>query len=107
MTGGCSNDVLVLRLKDTKTHNILFYGAYLKRPQFFEYIMQDIHGLKMPRGNKAHIMRYSVDKKTQDETVIKIRAIEEQIKFAEQKLNSLTGKTSEILNKYLNLGEQT
>ena len=38
----------------------------------------------------------------QDETVAKIEAIERKISKSEKKLNSLTGKIAEILNRFIN-----
>ena len=103
-SGGCSNDVLVLRVKDATLYNADFYAKYLMRSEFFEYIMQDVNGVKMPRGNKVHIMRYIIptfDIETQNKAVTKINAIEAQIAEAEKKLDALKGKTSEILERYL------
>lgn len=81
-------------------------------PRYMEHILNR-EGLKMgfSRSYRASINRVQgitfvvPDKKIQDKTVIKIQTIENQIKEAEKKLNSLTGKTAEILNKYLNLNE--
>ena len=104
-SGGCSNDVLVLRIKDDENHNPGFYAAYLKRQAFFDYIMQDVNGAKMPRGKKPHIINYRVPKidiEQQNEIVEKIKGIEAQIAAEENKLETLTGKTAEILNHYLN-----
>ena len=104
-SGGCSNDVLVLRIKDSKNHNPAFYAAYLKRQAFFDYIMQDVNGAKMPRGKRPHIINYrvpNIDIMQQNEIVEKVNNIEKQIREAEKTLDSLTGKTAEILNHYLN-----
>ena len=103
-SGGCSNDVLVLRIKDIENHNPAFYAAYLKRQAFFDYIMQDVNGAKMPRGKKSHIMRYPVpvvDLETQNEMLQKINTIKSQIKEAERQLGILSQKTKEILYNYL------
>jgi len=102
--GGCSNDVLVMRIKDKNICNPDFYAAYLKRPQFFEYIMQDVSGTKMPRGKKPHIMNYRVfrpDITIQNEVAAKVSELEFSIAEAEKQLEALQGKTAEVLNKYL------
>lgn len=104
-SGGCSNDVLVLRAKDPQRTNPAFYAYYLKRQVFFDYIMQDVSGAKMPRGKKPHIINYrvpNIDIGQQNEVVAKVESIETQIREAEKKLEALTGKTAEILNQYLN-----
>ena len=102
--GGCSNDVLVMRIKDTSVANPDFYAAYLKRPQFFDYIMQDVHGTKMPRGKKIHIMDYKVvvpNITKQNEVVAKVEELETKITNAKEKLDFLQGRITEVLDKYL------
>lgn len=67
--GGCSNDVLNIKIKDeTKVlPKYLYYN--LLQDSFFEYIMSGSKGTKMPRGDKEHIMEYmlnipNIDKQT-------------------------------------------
>lgn len=103
-SGGCSNDVLVLRAKDPQRTNPAFYAYYLKRQAFFDYIMQDVSGAKMPRGKKPHIINYrvpNIDIGQQNEVVAKVESIETQIREAEKKLEALTGKIAEMLDYYL------
>lgn len=104
-SGGCSNDVLVLRAKDRSVTNSYFYASYLKRKKFFDWIMQDVNGSKMPRGNKVHILRYRVPFVSiakQNEMASLIDEMEIKIREAENRLEILAGKTSEILSHYLN-----
>lgn len=56
--GGCSSDVLCLRANDKEICNYLFYS--LARDDFFNYNVAGSKGSKMPRGDKAHIQKYSV-----------------------------------------------
>ena len=56
--GGCSNDVLVLRAKDGISKKFLYY--VLTDDTFFNYSMLTSKGTKMPRGDKAAIMKYEV-----------------------------------------------
>ena len=56
--GGCSNDVLVLRAKDTCKPGFLYY--LLSDNNFFDYATATGKGTKMPRGDKAAIMRYAI-----------------------------------------------
>ena len=55
---GCSNDVLVLRAKETCYPHFLYY--VLSDNDFFDYATATGKGTKMPRGDKGAIMRYSV-----------------------------------------------
>ena len=63
--GGCSNDVLVFRAKENVSSHFLYY--VLADNAFFEYSMATSKGTKMPRGDKAAIMRYNVPRFSYDE----------------------------------------
>lgn len=56
--GGCSNDVLVLRAKDSTDAKFLYY--VLADDAFFAYSTTTSKGTKMPRGDKTAIMQYEV-----------------------------------------------
>lgn len=56
--GGCSNDVLVLKVKENCFPKFLYYA--LSDDKFFDYSTATSKGTKMPRGDKAAIMQYSV-----------------------------------------------
>ena len=63
--GGCSNDVLVFRAKDGVSKRFLYY--VLANDAFFDYSMANSKGTKMPRGDKAAIMKYDVPNFTYEE----------------------------------------
>ncbi len=63
--GGCSNDVLVFRAKDGVSKRFLYY--VLADDAFFDYSMATSKGTKMPRGDKAAIMKYEVPNFTDEE----------------------------------------
>lgn len=57
--GGCSNDVLVLtRTTDQILSKFIYY--VLATDEFFDYEMQHIKGIKMPRADKGSIMDYRI-----------------------------------------------
>ncbi len=58
--GGCNPDVLVLRCNDDKIVDSTFLYYLLQNSDFFDYIMEDVKGLKMPRGKKEHIENYEL-----------------------------------------------
>lgn len=101
--GGASPDVLVLRPnKQAVDAEFLFYS--LRRKKFFDYVMQDVKGLKMPRGKKEHVMRYSLyvpSQETQLEIVNKVRDIEHQITKAQNILEELATKRTTLIREYL------
>ena len=63
--GGCSNDVLVFRAKEGVCKRFLYY--VLANDAFFDYSMATSKGTKMPRGDKAAIMKYDVPDFTYEE----------------------------------------
>ncbi|MBE6816015.1 MAG: restriction endonuclease subunit S [Ruminococcaceae bacterium] len=102
--GACSNDVLVMRNKDTTKCSTEFLINLLKRQAFFDFVMQDVNGAKMPRGKKNHIMDYKVyipDIKVQKTMLRQVEAMEGEIAACQTRLNELYSKTSEIVKSYL------
>ncbi len=61
-SGGCSQDVLVIRIKETELIGIKprFLYHTLASDKFFSYNMQHAKGAKMPRGDRKSIMRYQI-----------------------------------------------
>ena len=61
-SGGTNQDVLVIRIKEEErigvTPQFLYYS--LASDDFFAYDMQNAKGAKMPRGDKAAIMRFPI-----------------------------------------------
>jgi len=58
-SGGCSNDVLVIRKKSSINNKYLYY--YLSQDNFFEFTVLTSKGTKMPRGDKNSIMSYEIN----------------------------------------------
>jgi type I restriction enzyme S subunit len=56
--GGCSNDVLVFKAKENCAPEYLYY--VLSDDKFFDYSTATAKGTKMPRGDKAAIMQYTI-----------------------------------------------
>ncbi len=61
-TGGCSGDVLAIRLSKAfhPIVNARFLYYTLSSDRFFSYAMQHSKGAKMPRGDKAAILNFRV-----------------------------------------------
>jgi type I restriction-modification system DNA methylase subunit/restriction endonuclease S subunit len=59
--GGASNDVLVLRVTDS-AFDALFVYYCLGQDKFFDYVMGAVKGVKMPRGDKNHILCFPIPK---------------------------------------------
>ena len=86
-SGGCSADVLCIQSNDKVTSKFLYY--LLSQQSFFDYVMAGAKGCKMPRGDKSHIMEWSVN----------IPDIDEQKRIADF-LSSLDDKIE--LNRQIN-----
>lgn len=56
--GGASNDVLVFRAKEGWSN--LFLYAILLQDSFYDWVMSAPKGTQMPRGDKNHIMNFSI-----------------------------------------------
>jgi type I restriction enzyme M protein len=100
--GGSSNDVLVLRTKTEYNSKYIYY--YLKQDAFFDYEMQATKGVKMPRGDKQHILQYQIPVpplSDQQKIVAEIEKLEAQINELEQQLAEIPKKKEQILKKYL------
>jgi len=80
--GGCSNDVLVFRAKDSCDETFLFY--VLANDSFFAHATATSKGTKMPRGDKGSIMQYQVpifDIDTQKRIGRILKCIDEKIEI--------------------------
>ncbi|GHS86566.1 hypothetical protein FACS1894201_07470 [Bacteroidia bacterium] len=76
----------------------------LKKDAFFDYEIQGKKGLKMPRGDKQHILQYSIPVPSlaeQQKIVFEIEKIETQIAELEQQLAEIPKQKEAILKKYL------
>jgi type I restriction enzyme S subunit len=61
-SGGCSGDVLAIRVRNESKQLIdsRFLYCFLSSNEFFSYCMQHAKGAKMPRGDKAAILAYQI-----------------------------------------------
>ena len=55
---GCSSDVLCIRTNEEKLAPYIYFC--LRQDTFFDHMMAGSKGTKMPRGDKAQIMRYTI-----------------------------------------------
>lgn len=97
--GGCSSDVIVFRpAKDVLPSYI---GCILQRQNFVDYVMSDIKGLKMPRGNKSNIERYLIpipSKKIQQAIVEECDTIDKEVEEARLQIAKAKERIDDIIN---------
>ena len=89
--GGCSNDVLVIRVNNPERIEPAFLYYLLSQDSFFEEVMANAVGTKMPRGDKAVIMGYClrIPKESYEQTAIVgiLRDLDNSIEQLSQQLN--------------------
>lgn len=102
--GGTNGDVVVVRCKDNKKINYKFLHLILSDDKFFEYEMQNVKGLKMPRGDKTAILKYQLNLpplSEQNKIIAPIEWIESKITTLDSTLHTLESQKAKILEKYL------
>jgi type I restriction enzyme S subunit len=65
--GGCSADVLCFRPSNQYFSAFIYYTLY--NDKFFDHMIAGSKGTKMPRGDKRHIMNYSIIIPSQNELI--------------------------------------
>ena len=96
--GGCSNDVLVFKAKDTTDKIFLYY--VLADDAFFYYSMATSKGTKMPRGDKTSIMQYGVphyDMVEQKKIAYVLRMLDKKIKLNNKINNNLQANKQRLI----------
>ncbi|TYF99778.1 restriction endonuclease subunit S [Enterobacter hormaechei] len=90
-SGGCSGDVLAIRIRDECRSfvNPSFLYFILSSDSFFSYSMQYAKGAKMPRGSKADILNYEIPVPCPDQPE-KSLAIQSEIVRILDKFTALT-----------------
>lgn len=99
--GGASNDVLVLR-KISNDVNTKFVYYQIARKEFFDYEMLATKGMKMPRGDKNHIMNYELivpSISEQDDFIKQADVFEKQIKNLQVVINELEDEKNKLFNQ--------
>ena len=97
--GGCSSDVIVLRpIKDVLPSYIV---CLLQRQKFVDFVMSDIKGLKMPRGNKSNIERYLIpvpSSNIQHTIVVECDAVDKEVEKARKEIDGSLKQIKEFVN---------
>lgn len=102
--GGCSKDVLVFRSLNISDYLPKYIFYLLRRDSFFDYIMTEKKGVKMPRGNKDHILRYRlpiIAPDNQRKIIAEIEKLETQIATYQSIIDKSADQRAAILKKYL------
>ena len=88
LDGGCSNDVIALRVNNKLAlSKYVFYA--LSSNKFFDVYVANCKGTKMPRGNKDVLLNYDIPTKSlseQQHIVDTIGSVDDLIEFNEQNI---------------------
>lgn len=98
--GGCSNDVLIIRVKDQNMILSRYLYYLLSEDNFFKYIMFGSKGTKMPRGDKKQILRYIIKVPTLKEQNKIVNIIDVICKKIELN-NQINNNLHEIIKQYI------
>ena len=105
--GTCSPDVLVFRKKEQTDiemdNEFLYYSLW--QDEFFDYMMQDVTGKKMPRGDKDKLLEFDVkipkDYNSQKIIAERIGQLMTDIDEARKNIASSSARKQAIMDKYL------
>lgn len=100
--GGCNPDVMVFRPASEVMPEFVYY--MIRNQAFIDYVMSDVKGMKMPRGNKDNIIRYSIpvpQLSIQQQIVAEISVHDAKIAEAKAIINNSAERKQTILDKYL------
>ncbi len=102
--GGCSPDVLVFTNADKSKYNSQYLYYLLKQDRFFDFIMEGVKGMKMPRGDKDQIQNFTLvvpSLPEQEKIVSQIEALENRISQSRVSMAQVNEKKKAVLDKYL------
>lgn len=100
-SGGCSNDVLVIRTLENHINKFLYYA--LSDDNFFAYAVSTSKGTKMPRGDKASLMKYMVpafDSQTQSKIAEILSSIDKKIELNQNINHNLEEQAQAIFKSW-------
>ena len=101
-SGGCSTDVLCIR-SCVESHSPILYWI-LHQDAFFEYVMTGAKGCKMPRGDKQHIMNWTIDLPEPDywaDIATQLGAVDQRIAYNRIESNNLSNLRDTLLPKLM------
>lgn len=99
--GGCSNDVLVFRSDNPEEVLPKYLFNILYDDIFFDYVMANKRGVKMPRGDKEKILQFLIPFppiNIQEQIINECQRIDDEVEEAKENISHLENEISNILN---------
>ncbi|WP_239391156.1 N-6 DNA methylase [Cloacibacillus sp. An23] len=100
--GGCSPDVLVFRVTNQNLILPKYLFAVLSLDVFFDFMMADHKGTKMPRGNKTLIPQFNVPVppiSVQQQIIEECEKIDEEYNTTRMSIETYRHKIEELFNE--------
>ena len=100
--GGCSPDVLVFRVRDKETILPKYLHSVLSQDIFFDYMMADHKGTKMPRGDKVLIPQFLIPVPpipVQEEIIASCAKIDEEYYSTRTRIEAYRSKVQAIFEE--------
>jgi type I restriction enzyme M protein len=107
--GGCSNDILVLQ-KTAEGISMKYVFYNMRQDSFFDYEMLAAKGVKMPRGDKQHILEFEIPVpplSEQQRIVSEIEKAEARIAEAQKIMNESVVLKNEVLRKHIGVHKKS
>lgn len=102
-SGGCSNDVLVLRSSNPKETLPKYLFNILSDDIFFDYVMANKTGVKMPRGDKEKILQFLIPLPPidiQQQIINECQAIDDEVEKARENIKEILKNIEVAINNY-------
>lgn len=106
-TGGCSNDVLVFRSSNPKEVLPKYLFNILYDDVFFDYMMANKTGVKMPRGDKEKILQFLIPLPPidiQQKIINDCQSIDDDAEKAQENIKVISNTIEVTINNYNHQG---
>lgn len=103
--GGCSNDVLVFRSDNPKEVFPKYLFNILSNDIFFDYVMANKTGVKMPRGDKEKILQFLIPLppiNIQEKIIRDCQKIDDAVEEAKEDIKEVSQTIETVINEYYN-----
>lgn len=102
--GGCSNDVLVFRSNNPKEALPKYLFNILSDDIFFDYVMANKRGIKMPRGDKEKILQFPIPLppiNIQEQIINECQKIDGKVEEAKENISNLEQNINQAISNSL------
>ncbi|CAA6811740.1 MAG: Type I restriction-modification system, specificity subunit S (EC [uncultured Sulfurovum sp.] len=98
---GCSNDVMVFRSSNPKKYLPKYIFYILSTDMFFNYVMSEKQGIKMPRGNKSKIPQFLIptpNTNTQSQIIQECQKVDDEVVEAKEIVEQIKKEIDDVID---------